>query len=96
MIALSLENSQRVEGTALLPDFRIMHFDQYQAYLDYKTTDKDTSETEILSLKELINSKSPAAKAELHWRLTLIFAVPIMALIAVPLSQSQSETRAVC
>ncbi|QEH09139.1 LPS export ABC transporter permease LptF [Histophilus somni] len=84
---LSLENSQRVEGTALLPDFRITHFDQYQAYLDYKTTDKDTSETEILSLKELINSKSPAAKAELHWRLTLIFAVPIMALIAVPLSR---------
>lgn len=84
---LSLENSQRVEGSAVLPDFRITHFDQYQAYLGYKTTDADTSETEVLSLQELINSKSPAAKAELHWRLTLIFAVPIMALIAVPLSR---------
>ena len=64
---LNLQNVQRVEGTAMLSDFRITHFDDYQAYL--------------------LSQNSTALKAELHWRISLILAVPLMALIAVPLSR---------
>ncbi|OOF37751.1 LPS export ABC transporter permease LptF [Rodentibacter heidelbergensis] len=84
---LNLQNTQRVEGTAALPDFRLTHFDEYQAYLGYQTTENQSDEAATLSFGALIKQNDPAAKAELHWRISLILAVPLMALIAVPLSR---------
>ncbi|MBF0751706.1 MULTISPECIES: LPS export ABC transporter permease LptF [unclassified Pasteurella] len=84
---LNLQNTQRVEGTAALPDFRLTHFDEYQAYLGYQATESQSDEATTFSFEALINKNDPAAKAELHWRITLILAVPLMALIAVPLSR---------
>lgn len=84
---LNLKNTQRVEGTAALPDFRITHFDDYQAYLGFQATDSKSDEAAALSSEELVKQNSVAAKAELHWRISLILAVLLMALIAVPLSR---------
>lgn len=84
---LNLQNSQRIEGTAILPDFKITHFDKYQAYLGYQAKDNQTQDTEMLPFATLAQIDTPSAKAEFHWRLSLVLAVPIMALIAVPLSR---------
>ncbi|QPB42377.1 LPS export ABC transporter permease LptF [Rodentibacter haemolyticus] len=84
---LNLQNVQRVEGTAALPDLRITHFDDYQAYLGYQSTDSKSDEAATLSSDKLMKQNSPAAKAELQWRISLVLAVPLMALIAVPLSR---------
>lgn len=84
---LNLQNSQRFEGTAILPDMKITHFDEYQAYLGYKEINSDDDVAKSQTFMELINSDKPAAKAELQWRFALILAVPLMALIAVPLSR---------
>ncbi|MCK3658797.1 lipopolysaccharide ABC transporter permease LptF [Pasteurellaceae bacterium Pebbles2] len=84
---LSLAQSQRVEGTAALPDFKITNFDEYQAYLGYQMADSKAAEAEMLTFAELMNAKSKPAKAEFHWRITLVLAVPLMALLAVPLSR---------
>ena len=85
---LNLQNTLRVEGTSVLPDFRIItHFDDYQAYLGHQETNSASDEAAELSFEQLLKDKSAAAKAELHWRITLILAVPLMALIAVPMSK---------
>ena len=84
---LNLQNTLRVEGTSVLPDFRITHFDDYQAYLGHQETNTESDEAAELSFEQLLKDKSAAAKAELHWRITLILAVPLMALIAVPMSK---------
>ena len=84
---LNLQNTQRVEGTSVLPDFRITHFDEYQAYLGHQETENTNDEVAELTLSQLIGLDSPSEKSELHWRITLILAVPLMALIAVPLSR---------
>ena len=81
---LNLQNTLRVEGTSVLPDFRI---DDYQAYLGHQETNTESDEAAELSFEQLLKDKSSAAKAELHWRITLILAVPLMALIAVPMSK---------
>ena len=39
-----------------------------------------------MNMRTLFNTDNPRASAELHWRLTLIFAVVMMALMVVPLS----------
>lgn len=84
---LNLNRSQRVEGSAVLPDFRITDFERYQAYLGYKATANDEDDAENLSFQQLLANTTPAGKAELHWRITLVLAVPLMALIAVPMSR---------
>lgn len=84
---LRLQNSQRVEGSAILPSFKITHFDEYQAYLGYQANQNASEEAATLDFFALVKEPTIAAKAELHWRLSLILATPLMALIAVPLSR---------
>ncbi|MDG2917385.1 LPS export ABC transporter permease LptF [Bisgaard Taxon 10/6] len=84
---LSLKNSQRFEGSAALPDFRITRFEEYQAYLGHQSAEATENEAEVLDFNTLTQLDTPAAKTELHWRLTLILAVPLMALLAVPMSR---------
>ncbi len=83
---LLLENSSRFEGTYQTTDFKVTHFNKYSAYLGYKDVDSTGNKLERAGFKELLNNQSRYAKAELHWRLALIFAVPLMALLAVPMS----------
>ncbi|NBI12432.1 LPS export ABC transporter permease LptF [[Haemophilus] felis] len=84
---LRLENSQRVEGSAALPDFRITHFDEYQAYLGYQPNSNASDEASALNFWELFQKDGAAIKAEINWRISLILAIPLMALIAIPLSK---------
>lgn len=84
---LTLEHSQRIEGSALLPDFKITEFEQYQAYLGRQDATSQEQDTDLLDLHQLISDNSPQVRAELNWRLSLILAVPIMALLAVPMSK---------
>lgn len=76
----------RYEGTALLRDFRITDFTDYQAVIGHQRVTIDTNKAEQMSVNNLWRSTEPYVRAEFHWRLTLIFSVIVMALLAVPLS----------
>ncbi|MBE2896587.1 LPS export ABC transporter permease LptF [Pasteurellaceae bacterium HPA106] len=84
---LKLNNSERYEGSAVLPDFKISHFENYQAYLTFSEVEAESDKIERLNLLELWADNSPQAKAELMWRISLVIAVPLMALLALPLSK---------
>lgn len=83
---LNLANSTRFEGTPQTADFRISHFDHYSAYLGYQDIESKDKLVQRASFSQLLKTDTQEAKAELQWRLALIFAVPLMALLAVPLS----------
>lgn len=83
---LTLTNSTRYEGTPQTADFRISSFDNYSAYLGYQDVETDEKLVQRADFTHLIHNKSPEAQSELQWRLALILAVPIMALLAVPMS----------
>ena len=83
---LTLTNSARYEGTPQTADFRISHFDSYTAYLGYQQVETDEKLVQRADFHKLINDDSPEAKSELQWRFALIFATPLMALLAVPMS----------
>ena len=53
---LNLQNSQRIEGTAVLPDFKITQFEEYQAYLGHQAVSSDNKEVAVFSLDELLNT----------------------------------------
>ncbi|WP_230353605.1 LPS export ABC transporter permease LptF [Lelliottia sp. WAP21] len=83
---VTLNKGTRFEGTALLRDFRITDFQNYQAIVGHQTVALDANDTEQMDMKTLMNTNTNRARAELHWRLTLVFTVFMMALMVVPLS----------
>lgn len=83
---VTLNTGTRFEGTALLRDFRITDFQDYQAIVGHQTVALDPDDSSQMYLRTLWASDAPNARAELHWRLTLIVTVFIMALMVVPLS----------
>jgi len=83
---VNLNQGTRFEGTAMLRDFRITDFKDYQAIIGHQTVALDPNDTEQMSMTALWNADTPKARAELHWRLTLVATVFIMALMVVPLS----------
>ncbi|WLI75103.1 LPS export ABC transporter permease LptF [Kosakonia sp. H02] len=83
---VTLNSGTRFEGTAMLRDFRITDFQDYQAIIGHQAVALDPSDTEQMDMRTLFNTDNDRASAELHWRLTLIFTVFMMALMVVPLS----------
>jgi lipopolysaccharide export system permease protein len=83
---VNLNTGTRFEGTAMLRDFRITDFKDYQAIIGHQTVALDPNDTEQMGMSALWHADSPQASAELHWRLTLVATVFIMALMVVPLS----------
>lgn len=88
-----LEKGTRYEGTALLRDFRITSFAQYQALINYRPVLPNNNTVEQMTLYQLWDSLKTEARAELHWRLTLVVSVLIMAMMAVPLSVANLQQR---
>lgn len=86
-----LREGKRYEGTAKSAEFRITSFDTYQAIISQPTTPnevkKDNVPIDELTFKELLTRTDSKAKAELHWRLTLVAAIFLMAYIVIPLSE---------
>lgn len=83
---VTLNTGTRFEGTAMLRDFRITDFKNYQAIIGHQTVSGNPNDTEQMDMTTLWNTHTGRAKAELHWRLTLLVTVFIMALMVVPLS----------
>ncbi|KEY57519.1 LPS export ABC transporter permease LptF [Serratia sp. DD3] len=84
--AVMLDKGTRFEGTALLRDFRVTDFTDYKAIIGHKTVTTDNNQSDKLLMRTLWKSDDPDARAELHWRLTLVISVVLMALLVVPLS----------
>ncbi|UNK61894.1 MULTISPECIES: LPS export ABC transporter permease LptF [Buttiauxella] len=83
---VTLNTGTRFEGTALLRDFRITDFQDYQAIVGHQSVALDPDDSSQMYTRALWASDAPNTRAELHWRLTLIVTVFIMALMVVPLS----------
>jgi lipopolysaccharide export system permease protein len=83
---VTLNKGTRFEGTAMLRDFRITDFQNYQAIIGHQAVALDPTDTEQMDMRTLMNTDTDRARAELHWRITLVFTVFMMALMVVPLS----------
>lgn len=83
---VTLNQGTRFEGTAMLRDFRITDFKDYQAIVGHQAVALDPNDTDQMDMRTLWNTNNDRARAEFHWRVTLVLTVVIMALMVVPLS----------
>lgn len=83
---ITLNQGTRFEGTAMLHDFRITDFKNYRAIIGHQAVEVDQDDTEQMSMRTLWHTDNDRARAEFSWRITLVLAVFMMALMVVPLS----------
>lgn len=93
---VTLNKGTRFEGTAMLRDFRITDFNNYQAIIGHQAVSADPDDTEQMDMRTLWKTHTDRARAELHWRFTLVATVFIMALMVVPLSVVNPRQAACC
>lgn len=84
---LALKNGERFEGSAVLPEFRVTHFQDYLAFLAFNPAKAEEADLDMQDSNALLKNSSANAKAEFQWRISLFLAVPLMMLIAIPLSK---------
>ena len=84
---MQMENVYQYDGSPGMANFSIAQFDMQSILLPPPGEFEETFEEESLRTMDLIGSNSLTHQAELQWRLSLIFLVPIITLIAVPLSK---------
>ncbi len=76
----SLYNNNRESG-----EFTIFKFAEHGLHIPALKILKSRN-LETYSFTKLLNNTDNESKAEIHWRLALIFSAPVMALLAFPLS----------
>ncbi len=84
---MRLENVLQYDGTPGRADFSVGQFDVQSILLPEPISFALTLERESLPTKDLLGSPLAEYKAELQWRISLILLIPIVTMIAVPLSK---------
>lgn len=84
---MRLENVVQYEGAPGRADYTIGQFDTQALLLPEPVNYEPVLEEEALRTVALLGSAESAHKAELQWRLSMILLIPVITLIAVPLSR---------
>ena len=84
---MRLENVLQYDGVPGAADFSVAQFDAQMILLPDATEFEEILEEETLATLELFGSDAPEQQAELQWRLSIILLIPVITLIAVPMSR---------
>lgn len=84
---IHLTEGSRHEGSVELGSFRKASFDAFDAPVSAREADeREEDDRESMSFTQLWQSDDPRAHVEAQWRLSPIFAVLVLVIVAVPLS----------
>lgn len=83
---LVLNNGLQYEGEQGQRDYRVVAFDEYQIQIAEQEAERQRRKLSAYSTSALIKDNSIDAIAELQWRLAIPLSLPLLVLIAVPLS----------
>ncbi|MCB1672541.1 MAG: LPS export ABC transporter permease LptF [Gammaproteobacteria bacterium] len=84
---MRLENVMQYQGEPGSADFTIGEFDVQAILLPEPARFEEIDQERAFRTSSLLGSAEPARQAELQWRISSILIIPIVTLIAVPLSR---------
>ena len=82
-----LQNGRRYAGDAVSPAFEITEFERYQIQIREQEVEQRRRKLGSVPSSELLLLDSNEAVAEWHWRIAIPLSIPLLTLIAVPLSR---------
>lgn len=83
---LVLANGTRYEGTRQGAEFTVTHFERYAIRTQASEVKHEERSVKAIPSEELLQSRTPAAMAELQGRIATPIAALILVLLAIPLS----------
>jgi lipopolysaccharide export system permease protein len=84
---LELHGGKRFDVTPESLEFQVLEFERYGVKIAEETEDRRKTKKDAIPTVELIGSDNAKYQAQLQWRISLIIMVPILVLIAFPLSK---------
>ena len=84
---LTLYDGERFEGVPGSPEFRIVRFAEHVVPVQVPPLTDVIKSLEGRPTASLLDSSEPAARAELHWRVSMPIMCMVLALLAVPLAR---------
>ncbi|MEQ3694094.1 MAG: LPS export ABC transporter permease LptF [Alcanivorax sp.] len=84
---LELHGGKRFDVTPGSLEFQVLEFERYGVKIAEETEDRRKTKKDAIPTVELIGSDNAKYQAQLQWRISLIIMVPILVLIAFPLSK---------
>ena len=85
--SLQLDAGRRYAGDVSSPAFEITEFEQYQIQIREQEVEQRRRKLGSVPSSELLLLDSREAVAEWHWRIAIPLSIPLLTLIAVPLSR---------
>lgn len=83
---LILNQGNQYEGELGRQDYQTVNFDQYQVQIAEQEVEQKRRKLEAYNNQALLDEGSVDAIAELQWRIAIPLSLPLLVLIAVPLS----------
>lgn len=84
---LVLDDGRRYSQSLATLDHQVMRFDEYQIQIREQEIEEQRRRLEAVTTDELLQLTGSEARAEMQWRIAIPLAMPLLTLIAVPLSR---------
>ena len=84
---LELHNGRRFDLDPETAGLQVLEFERYGVKIADESEERRKVRKDAVSTLDLLSSTDPKFQAQLHWRVSLIVMVPILVLIAFPLSK---------
>ena len=84
---LVLNNGQRYEGKPGDPGYQIIEYEEYGQLVEKDSSIFLDERNSAIPTLELFERSDPVGLSELHWRLSVVLMIPVIGLLAIPLSR---------
>ena len=84
---LLLENGYRYDGNPGDPEYRVTQYQKYGVKIPKPKKRQVRVKAELKPTQDLLGSDDPEDMAQLQWRISLPLLVPVITLLAIPLSR---------
>ncbi len=85
---LHLHDGHRYEGAPGRTDYRISDYREHSVYLPTSLPQMPGDDPEAMTFSQLLGSSRAEDQAELQWRLAAVVSLPVLMLLAFPLSRA--------
>ena len=83
---ISLYKGNRYEGIPTRVDYMLTEFERYDGLIGQKDVSARQRTFEAMPTLKLWQESAPKAQAELQWRMSIVFCIPLLTMLVVPLS----------
>lgn len=89
---LVLRDGHRYSGNPGSADYQVISYREYGQLIGRAVNRPLKSRSQIIPTRDLLRETSPVHQAELQWRISMVLMVPLVALLALALTQTGIQT----